>query len=46
MGIKNTGHSNEWYVQQYNRNRTHEDWVKDYVELMNVMEALKKETEK
>lgn len=35
--------SEDWYVQQYNRNRLPEDWVKNYVELMNVMEALKKE---
>tara|TARA_R100001086_G_scaffold104724_1_gene52543 strand:- start:716 stop:838 length:123 start_codon:yes stop_codon:yes gene_type:complete len=36
-------HSEEWYVEQYNRNRLPEDWVKNYVELMNLMEALKKE---
>ncbi len=36
-------HSKDWYVAQYNRNRLPEDWVKNYVELMNVMEALKKE---
>tara|TARA_R100000231_G_scaffold33198_3_gene29049 strand:- start:587 stop:712 length:126 start_codon:yes stop_codon:yes gene_type:complete len=38
-------HSEEWYVEQYNRNRLPEDWVKNYVELMNLMEALKKEDE-
>ena len=37
-------HSEEWYVEQYNRNRLPEDWVKNYVELMNLMEALKKES--
>ena len=38
-------HSEEWSVEQYNRNRLPEDWVKNYVELMNLMEALKKEDE-
>jgi hypothetical protein len=35
----------KWIVEQYNRNRLPEDWVKNYVELMNLMEALKKEDE-
>jgi hypothetical protein len=36
-------HSEDWYVEQYNRNRVPEDWVDNYIELMNVMKALKKE---
>ena len=35
----------KWLIEQYNRNRLPEDWVKNYVELMNLMEALKKEDE-
>tara|TARA_R110002012_G_C11619898_1_gene608899 strand:+ start:535 stop:669 length:135 start_codon:yes stop_codon:yes gene_type:complete len=36
-------HSEDWYVEQYNRNRVPEDWVDNYIELINVMKALKKE---
>lgn len=36
-------HSEDWYVEQYNRNRVPEDWADNYIELMNVMKALKKE---
>ena len=35
--------SEQWYVDQYNRNRLPQDWVKDYKEFTNVMNALKKE---
>ena len=35
--------SEQWYVDQYNRNRLTQDWVKDYKEFTNVMNALKKE---
>jgi len=36
-------HSEQWYVDQYNRNRLPKDWVKNYKEFTSVMNALKKE---
>lgn len=33
-------HSDEWYVTQYNRNRTPDDWVDTYEELIALMNSL------
>ena len=33
--------SEEWYVEQYNRNREQSDWVSSYQELVKLMEAIK-----
>tara|TARA_Y100001938_G_scaffold129831_1_gene185172 strand:+ start:754 stop:882 length:129 start_codon:yes stop_codon:yes gene_type:complete len=35
-------HSEQWYVDQYNRNRLPKDWVKDYKELTDVLKGLNK----
>ena len=32
--------SEEWYVEQYNRNREPIDWVKSYQELVKLMKAI------
>ncbi len=33
-------HSEDWYVNQYNRNRHPDDWVKDYIEFTTLMNAM------
>jgi len=35
-------HSNDWYVNQYNRNRDKNDWVKNYAEFEALMVSINK----
>jgi hypothetical protein len=35
-------HSKDWYVNQYNRNRNSNEWVKNYEEFKALMKALSK----